>query len=200
MEHDSAVLDEGLPAELQAASADVIEQAPPSPRRTLLRGAGIVATGVVAGAIAVAALQSSSGASPAAVSGSTQQPAGQAGASGQGFRGGPPPGGGFGGPGGGVAGETRLSGTLSAVGVSSITVKAADGTSTTVPVNGTTEIINNGASASLSVLSSGEQVLVHVVPSGSGTVAERIFAGTGTGAGAPPPGPQGQTGATTSST
>jgi len=84
-------------------------------------------------------------------------------------------------------------GTISSVGSASITVKATDGTSTKVPVNGTTQIVRNGAIASLAALRSGDQVLVHVIPSGSSTVAERIFAGTSaTGRfGGPPPGQQG---------
>jgi hypothetical protein len=185
-----------LPEELVAPPTQPV-QAPSPARRssTVLKGVGIVATGLVAGAIGIATIQSSSGTSNAASTTQLGGPAGAAGQPGQGgFQGGPP--GGFGGRGGGVVGETRLTGTLRAVGTSGITVKAADGTATTVPVNGATEIVRNGTTAGLSALKAGDQVLVHVIPSGSSTVAERVFAGTsatqGPGFGGPPPGAGGQ--------
>jgi hypothetical protein len=61
-------------------------------------------------------------------------------------------------------------------------------------VNGTTTIMRDGASAGLSSLKSGDPVMVHVIPSGNSTVAERILAGTFTrqggrgGFGGGPPG------------
>lgn len=191
MEQDTA---DQLPEELAAPATEPVG-APVPPRRSgaVLKGLGIVTTGLVAGAIGVAAISSSSGTTNAASTSRFVGPAGQGG-----FQGGPP--GGFGGR-GGVAGETRLQSVLTAVGSSGITVKGLDGTTTTVPVNGATEIVRNGAAASLSALQVGDQVLVHVVPSGSATVAERVFAGTsasqGPGLGDPPPGAQPPAGGTT---
>lgn len=192
MEHDTA----GLPEELTAPATEPVagpgSQPAPTRRGTVLRGIGIVTTGLVAGAIGVTAISSSSS---AATSGSTTRFG--AGPGQQGFQGGPP---GVGGGRGGVAGETRLRGTITAVGSASLTVKALDGTTTTVPVNGATEIVRDGSSASLSALEAGDPVLVHVVPSGTSTVAERVFAGTsataGPGPGGPPPGGQPPAGTT----
>ncbi|MGZ6827884.1 MAG: DUF5666 domain-containing protein, partial [Mycobacteriales bacterium] len=167
----------------------------PTRRGTVLRGIGIVTTGLVAGAIGVTAISSSSSAASTGSAGSAPR---FGGAPGQGPQGGPP--GGVDGGRGGVAGETRLRGTITAVGSASLTVKGLDGTTTTVPVNGATEIVRDGSSASLSALRAGDQVLVHVVPSGTSTVAERVFAGTsataGPGFGGPPPGGQPPAGTT----
>lgn len=196
MEHDT----EGLPEVLQAPSTEP-GQPEQSPRKAhqVLKRVGILATGLIAGAIGIATIQGSSGsnASNASQAANSQQqgPGGR-------FQGGPP--GGFAGGSGGagqIAGETRVAGTLSAVGSSSITVKVGstgDGTTITIPVNGTTEILRNGATAKLANLKTGEQVFVHVIPSGSSTVAERIFAGTigGAGFGGPPSDQQGQPGTT----
>ena len=84
--------------------------------------------------------------------------------------------GGAGGQGGGVAGEQHLSGTITAVGSSSITVKSTAGTAT-YAVNGTTEIDVNGSTSTLSALKVGSAVTVHVYPSGSTMMAERIIVG-----------------------
>jgi hypothetical protein len=196
MEQDTTA----LPEELQAPStepAQADELAGPRARTSgrILKGVGIVATGLVAGAIGIAAIQGSPSATNAAST--TNTPPG-----GAGFRQGGPPGG----PGGGIAGESRVVGTITSVGSSSITVKGSDGTSTTVPVNGTTQIIRNGSVSSLSSLKSGDQVLVHVIPSGTGTVAERILAGSSATMGGPggfggrPGGAQGQPPTGTTST
>jgi len=94
------------------------------------------------------------------------------------------PGGGFGGGPGGVDGEQRIVGTLSEVGDSSITVTTSSGEQT-YQVSDSTEIAKDGALASLSDLSAGETVQVHLIPSSSGStdasdmVVERIIAGTG---------------------
>jgi hypothetical protein len=85
---------------------------------------------------------------------------------------------------GGVAGEQRVVGTISAVGDSSITIATPSGTAT-YQVSDATEIAKDGAQAALSDLSAGEVVLVHLVPGSSGSTdpadmtVERIIAGTG---------------------
>lgn len=56
------------------------------------------------------------------------------------------------------------------VGASSVTVEATDGTTTTVPVGSNTAIARNGSRSTLPALKAGDQVVVHVVPSGTGTV------------------------------
>lgn len=182
-----------LPEELNAPSthSEVPVPQPPSSRRSVLKGAGVVATGLVAGAVGVAALQGHSTVTLTNADNAASAGAGQLGAPPPGFANGGGPG--FGGRGGGVTGETRVAGTLSAIGASSITVTLADGTTQVVPVSSSTEIVRNGAQATLSQLVKGESVFVHVIPNGTGTVAERIFAGT-TGQGGPgfgpPPGQQ----------
>jgi hypothetical protein len=201
MEHDTAV----LPEELQAPP---VETAGPPPSRGaggVLKGVGVVATGLVAGAIGVAVLQGSPSTAATSPAASTAQnvPPGAQGLPGRPNRlgqglGGP----GTGGPGGGVAGESRLVGTIASVGAASITVRTAAGTSVTVPVNGATEIALNGALVSLAELKGGDQVLVHVIPAGTGTVAERILAGNaaGPGPGGPPAGKQAPASGATSTT
>jgi hypothetical protein len=84
-----------------------------------------------------------------------------------------------GGFGGGLEGEQRLRGTLTPVGSSTITVKTSSGTET-YEVTDTTEIVKDGVPATLSQLTTGEAVLVHVYPSTSGSemLVERVFAGT----------------------
>jgi hypothetical protein len=82
------------------------------------------------------------------------------------------------GPGGigGIAGEQRLQGTLTAVRSGSVTVKTSAGTHT-YQVTSQSQIVKNGTSAALSQLKVGDAVLVHVYPSGSRMLIERIFAG-----------------------
>ncbi|HET7195366.1 MAG TPA: hypothetical protein VFI99_10285 [Nocardioides sp.] len=93
-----------------------------------------------------------------------------------GFGGGPFPGG----TGSGLAGEQHLTGTLTAFGDSTVTVRSSSGTAT-YQVDSDTQIVRNGAAAQLSELQAGDPVLVHVYPASSdrdGMVVERIFAGT----------------------
>ena len=94
---------------------------------------------------------------------------------------------------GGVDGEQRVVGVLSAVGNSSISLRTSSGTAT-YPVTSATEIAKDGALASLSDLSSGDTVLVHLVPPANGSTdtadltVERIIVGSG-GPGLGGPGP-----------
>lgn len=81
-------------------------------------------------------------------------------------------------PRGGVGGETRLVGTLTRVGSGAVTVRTVDGTTTTVPVAAGTQVLEDGAVARLDDLEAGEQVVVHVLADGDGTVAERVLAGS----------------------
>ena len=164
------------PPEPPPATEPVAQQ----PRRRsagVLKGVGIVATGLVAGAVGIALLQGSPGTTPAASTTPEPQSA---------FQGGPP--GGFG-RGGGLPGDSWSVGTIASVGASSITVTAGDGSTTVVPVSGSTEIVREGAPASLAALRSGDQVVFHLVTSGSGPVADRILAGTSVprGPGGPAP-------------
>lgn len=196
----------GLPPELQAPARDVVDSAvpaPPSGKGKALRSAGIVATGVVAGALGVAVLQghgssaSTLSGSSGAAAGQVGAPPGQQGTGQQQGRFGPPGGlpGGFtgGGPGGGVDGGTRVAGTVTSVSATSITLRADDGTTTTVPVSSSTEVLVNGAQATISQVSKGDVAMVHVIPDGSSTVAERVIVGDPGGRGfGPPPGSTGE--------
>jgi hypothetical protein len=160
-------------SEIPMAPDPRVEQQDPPARTSILRrrapAVGLVVAGLVAGALGVGVL----GHTATGTTGSNA-------AAGQHAR----PGG-FG-PGGGVAGETRVSGTITVVGSSGITVRQADGTTATYAVNGTTDVRRDGAQSSLSGLKVGDHVLVHVVPSaGGGTVAERILAGTSATPGGP---------------
>jgi len=154
-------------------------------RRNLVL-AGIAVLGLVAGAGAVNIYQSiTSDASTSTAQVRSAQPGtaqngqpvpgqpvpGQDGENGQPLA----PGGGNG-P-GGVAGEQRIAGTLTARAASSITVKTASGTAT-YQVDDGTEIVRNGAQVTLAQLSVGDPVLVHLVPADGGYVAERVVAGT----------------------
>ena len=78
---------------------------------------------------------------------------------------------------GGLAGEQRLSGTLVSVGTDSVTMRTSRGRAT-YSVTSATEVVRNGRVADLSALRAGDAVLVHVLPSGtgSGMTVERIFA------------------------
>lgn len=95
-------------------------------------------------------------------------------------------GGGFGSPGGGFADEQHVTGTLAGVGASSITVRTASGTQT-YTVTSSTDVQRNGSRVPLSALKVGDPVVVHVYPSGSTTVVERVLAGTVPAFGGPPP-------------
>jgi hypothetical protein len=78
----------------------------------------------------------------------------------------------------GRAGEQHITGTLTAVGSSSVTVKTPAGTAT-YTVDAATQIVRDGASATLSQLRVGDAVFLHVYPTSSGgrLHVERIFAG-----------------------
>jgi hypothetical protein len=94
---------------------------------------------------------------------------------------------GFGaGGGGGFAGRRRsgAAGAVTAISDSSITLDdARSGTSKTFTVNGSTEVLNQGASATLGDIKTGDQVFV-ITSSTDSSVATRIMLG-GFGGGAP---------------
>ena len=178
---DWLVADEPLPTDtVTAGPAD-------GGRRTAMAAVGLVAAGALVGAVAVAALRphSSTTANPTGfVPGQPQNgqapngqfpnngqmPNGQL-QGGQGFQGQ----GGFGGP-GGVAGEQRLSGTVVSVGSSSVRIRTSSGTAP-YGVTAQTELVRNGAVASLSAIRPGDNVFVHLIPSsGSSYVVERLVA------------------------
>lgn len=174
------------------------------PRRwgPLAKGAAVLATGLVAGAIGVATIQGIGGATggpastAAARSGDTGSPAapGSGGGSGSGDVGGATGGHFLGG--GGRDGETRLLGTLAAVGATSVTVQDRSGARSTIPVDGTTQIALDGQQVALAALRAGEPVLVHVLPTAAGgTVAERVLAASSGAAVAGPGDGQGGSGA-----
>jgi hypothetical protein len=152
-----------------------------SGRRTYLMTAGLIGAGVLAGVAAVTGVQSLRS-TPAAQT--TQAGQAQAGQSGQ-LKGGPA-GGQQGGQQGGqlqggqpgrMDGEQRVLGTVTAKTDSSITVALTSG-SVTVQVGDQTEIVNNGARATLAQVAVGSKVFMHTYPLNGTTVAERIFVGT----------------------
>jgi hypothetical protein len=183
--------------------------APGSPAgwKSALRPAALLAAGVVAGVVAVAAWHSSQSTTPlpnpAAAQGqfpgggqgpngqlpngqqlqNGQVPNGQ-GPNGQGPNGAP----GFGGPGfGGRNGEQHVNGTATAVGALTITVHLASGGTATYTVVASSEIVKNGAPVSLSAVKVGDAVFLHVYPLNGKTVVERLFDGLpGPGPGAGP--------------
>jgi hypothetical protein len=170
---------------------------------------GLVAAGAVAGALIVNAIGGLGGSNTAAV-----QPAGagQNGtvpngvAPGGGVQGGAPgaqggvPGQGLRGGLGGQDGEQRLTGTLTAVSASRLTVRTSSGPATYQVVS-QTEIVRNGAVASASDLKVGDRVLVHVFPAnGSDGVLERVIAVTGPAPGSGTAGTQDSGDAETSDT
>jgi hypothetical protein len=86
---------------------------------------------------------------------------------------------------GGQDGEQRLTGTLTAVSASRLTVRTSSG-SATYQVVSQTQIVRNGVLASASDLKVGDRVLVHVFPAnGSDGVLERVIVvpGAATGSG-----------------
>ncbi len=131
-------------------------------RRNVAAAVGLVVGGALVGGIAVSAL-TVHGDSPVATN---LRPAASTA-------------GGFGpGSGRGLDGEQHLRGTLTAVGGSSITVRSASGTAT-YTVTGTTQVVRDGAEATLDQLEVGDPVLVHVYPSSGGAMlVERVFAGS----------------------
>jgi hypothetical protein len=182
----------------ESAAAAVGARRAHVPARQLAVPALLVAGGVLAGGLGVWALQDRAttpigfSARASADDAPFGGPRGQQDDDGQAFdgRGGGPgagPGSGFGGGfGGGFAGEQHVSGTLTAVGASSITVRTASGTQA-YTVTGTTDVQRNGSRVPLSALQVGDPVVVHAYPSGSTTVVERVLAGTMPAFGGPPP-------------
>jgi hypothetical protein len=77
---------------------------------------------------------------------------------------------------GGQAGEQHLLGTITAVGSSSLSVKTSADT-TSYPISSNTQIVKNGQLASLSSLSVGDNVLLHVYPLNGKTFVERVIDG-----------------------
>jgi hypothetical protein len=168
---------------------------PPAQSRRVLGVIGLVVAGAVAGALIVNAVDGFGGSTTAAVQpGAVSQngtapngvaPGGvQGGAPGGvqgGVQGGVPGGQGLRGGPGGQGGEQRLTGTLTAVSGSEVTVRTSSGPATyqLVPQ---TQIVRDGALASASELETGDRVLMHVFPAdGSDGVLERLIAVSGTG-------------------
>ncbi len=168
-----------------------------SRRRTFLMTAGLLGAGVVAGVVAVAGLQSLRS-TPTAQTGQTQAGQGgqgqggqvqgvqpQAGQDGQlqdgqlqgGQLQGGQPGQPTGGQPGGMDGEQRVIGTVTAKSGSTLTVALTSG-SVTVQVLAQTEIVNNGVRGTLAQVAVGSKVFMHTYPLNGATVAERIFVGT----------------------
>jgi hypothetical protein len=151
---------------------------------------GLVVAGALAGALIVNAVDGFGGSNTAGV-----QPGGvtRNGSAPNGVAPGGAPGGVQGGtqgavPGGqglrgapGQDGEQRLTGTLTAVSGSKVTLQMSSGSATYQLVS-QTQIVRDGALASASDLKAGDRVLVHVLPAnGSDGVLERLIAVSGTG-------------------
>lgn len=138
-------------------------------RRRVLGVVGLVAAGAVAGALIVSAVNGFSGSNTATV-----QPGGVA-------QNGTAPNGVA--PNGAQDGEQRLTGTLTAISGSKVTVRTASGSGTYQLVS-QTQIVRNGALVSASDLKAGDRVLMHVFPAdGSDGVLERLIAVSGSGTG-----------------
>ena len=171
-------------------------------RRGVLTRAGLIAAGGVIGALVVTTLHHGSSANTASATANTAGSLPGTGALGgqQGLPGQPPAGAGGGFAPGGRSGEQHLAGTLTRIGPSSVTVRSTGGTAT-YTVTSDTQIIRNGAPATLAALRVGDAVFVHVYPTGSGSrlTVERLFAGSSAlddgpgGGGAPGPGRTGTT-------
>jgi hypothetical protein len=165
-----------VPAEATPAYAE--ELATPRPGRRMpaavTTGAWLV-VGLLVGAIGVAALHSNTGSAANGFAGGPAATANQVPGAGpgQGFAGGAPPGG-FGGPGGGLAGEQHVVGTLTAVGAASLTGQSARGTAT-YPIESSTVLVKGGQRASLSALTVGDTVVVHVYPQNGSTHVELVL-------------------------
>lgn len=102
-------------------------------------------------------------------------------------------------------GETHVTGTLTAVTSSSVTVRQAGGTSATYTVDSSTQVLANGKAVAVTALPVGDQVLVHAFPTNSGSAyAERVLAGSsatsGPMGGMPQGGPGTDSGRTTTTT
>src|SRR3954471_105263 len=163
-----------------------VPPAPPaeSKARGVTKIVGLFAAGAVAGGLVVGALNGfgTHDANTALVT-QNGQAAGAPGAAGQGQAGqgqqgqqgiGP---GGLGGVGGqgGAGDEQHITGTVTAVSGSSLSVKSAGGTATYTIV-AQTQIVRGNALADASAIKTGDTVLVHVFPAqGSDGVLERVF-------------------------
>ena len=184
------------PGAPQPAGFGAPQPRPAGQGRRTLGVIGLVAAGAVAGALIVNAVDGFRDSDTAAVqpSGVSQNgiapngavPGGgaQGGVQG-GVPGGVPGGQGLQGGGGfgGQDGEQRLTGTLTAVSGSKVTVRTSSGSATYQLVS-QTQIVRNGELASASELKAGDRVLVHVFPAnGSDGVLERLIAVSGTGSG-----------------
>lgn len=182
--------------------------------RRAVQGTALVAAGLVAGVLVVGAWPSGGSVSDAAntrttgsVTGSQQN----GGAPGSGQQPGSPgdrsPGdsglgdGGLaqsdprsGGRGGGLEGEQRLTGTITAIRGSALTFRASDGATATYTLDASTLVVKDGAPASLTDVKPGDAAHLHIYPQGATTMVERIFVGTlpdfGVNGG-PGPGPDG---------
>lgn len=79
-----------------------------------------------------------------------------------------------------MAGETRVSGTVTSVAANSIGVRSTDGTTATYTVDSSTQVLDDGQAVSVTRLKAGDSVLVHVIAatSGSSSYAERVLAGS----------------------
>jgi len=85
--------------------------------------------------------------------------------------------------GGGLPGEQRVIGTLTAVGSSSVTVKSASGAST-YPIESGTLLVKDGRRvSSTSSMKPGDQVVVHVYPQNGSTHTEMVIDGIPSGRG-----------------
>lgn len=88
------------------------------------------------------------------------------------------PDGGIPGGGGGLAGEQRVMGTVSALTDKTVTVTVS-GQATTYTLTTTSQVVVDGKTATIADVKKGDQVLVHVYPSSDGAmVVERLYAGT----------------------
>lgn len=168
----------------EPAPVDAISAGPKSGgRRTALAGVGLVTAGLLVGGVGVAALRphsSPNNATPTGFAQNGQIPNGNGQLPNGQLQGGQ---GGFGGPGGGVDGEQRVTGSVVSVGSASIRIRTSSGTAS-YGVTGQTEIVRNGALASLSAVQPGDDVFVHLIPSsGSSYVVERLFVQASTSAG-----------------
>ena len=155
-----------------------------SPRRRLatwMSTGGWLVAGVVIGAVVVAMLHSGTSANanrlPAGAPVANQGPANAAGGGpAGGFAGGPDQGG----PGGGLPGEQHVVGKLTAVGAASVTVQGTTGAAT-YPVDASTVVVKDGQRvSSLSALTIGDTVVVHVYPQNGATHTELIIDTGGT--------------------
>jgi hypothetical protein len=79
------------------------------------------------------------------------------------------------------AGEQHLQGRVTAKTATTVTVESASGTAT-YTVDGSSQIVRDGQTATLAAIQVGEPVLVHVYPGSSGRLlVERLFAGSSAG-------------------